>query len=251
MEKYSVGYIQALGMVNLDFNLGLKSYKEIRPSLNLIGFEDKIILKEKEETIIKVKYRNWYKRDVAYWRDLFGIEKATLELYNVKPIMYFFLNDKFINADRLSYAFLISIENRINYYKIYSPYSEYKWINNCKSTHYQGYYQLPQTGDTLIITKSLKDVMELYQYGYNSVAPQSEGQLLSEDSITEFKTRFNRIIMFFDNDGPGIDGAMKNCDKYKLEMITIPSESGVKDLSDFVSNNGVDAGRELMNELIK
>lgn len=251
MEKYTVNFLQALGMVNLDFNIGLKSYKEFRPSLNLIGFEDKIELKERKDIIIKIKYRKWYKRDVVYWKNTYGIEKSTLELYQVKPIEYFFLDEKFIAGSKLSYAYLIAIENQINHYKIYSPYSEYKWINNCKSHHYQGYNQLPESGDTLIITKSLKDVMVLYQFGYSSIAPQSEAQLVDKDFMKTLKKRFNRIIMFFDNDGPGINGAMKNCDKYKLEMITVPLDYCAKDISDVIEMYGTDVGKELMKQLIQ
>ena len=58
MRKYQMTFRQALGAVNIDFNLGL-AQDYIKPSLNFFGFEDKVVLKEKKDVEIKVKYRKW------------------------------------------------------------------------------------------------------------------------------------------------------------------------------------------------
>ena len=48
-----------------------------------------------------------------------------------------------------------------NHFKIYKPYADKytKWRNNLTELDIQGYKQLPKTGDILVITKSMKDVM--------------------------------------------------------------------------------------------
>jgi len=130
MKKYSMSFLQALGIVNLDFNLGLQQGTLIRPSLNLFGFTDKVVLTEKRDTEIQVKYRAWLKKDVEFWRDTFYIEKNTLELYQTSPIKYLFINGKFMVAPELSYASLIDVEDSKPIYKIYSPNNIYKWLTN-------------------------------------------------------------------------------------------------------------------------
>lgn len=250
MKKYNCSFRQALGIINLDFNLGLKSYEEIRPSLNLVGLPDIVKLEEKRDTIIKVERRRWAKHDVEFWNGKFKIEKSTLDLYRVFPIKYYIINDKFIATDKHCYAYFVTREDGINYYKIYSPYSQYKWISNCKSHHYQGYDQLPWLGDILIVTKSLKDVMELYQFGYNSIAPASESQLIGNDFFELLSHRFKRIIMFFDNDGAGIKGAKRNCELHNLSSIMLPIEEGEKDISDYIKTYGVEKAKLTLNKLI-
>jgi hypothetical protein len=103
----------------------------------------------------------------------------------------------------------------------------------------QGYEQLPKTGKLLIITKSLKDVMVLYELGYNAVALQSENDNLNKQIFIELSNRFKKIVIFFDNDLPGLDASVKLCEKYNLPRITIDSSYrafyDIKDISDFIS----------------
>lgn len=249
MKKYQMTFRQALGAVNTDFNLGLQQ-ELARPSLNFFGFEDKVKLIEKKEAEIKVKYRQWNKADVKFWREGFKIELETLQLYKTRPIQWMFVNDKFITAPKQSYASLIDVENSKSIYKIYSPFDEFKWLTNCKSHHYLGYSQLPRIGELLIITKSLKDVMELYQMGYNSIAPQSESRQIKDGFMELLRKRFNRIIVFFDNDNAGRLGAEKITSKHSIENIIIPVDTGCKDISDYVKLHGLYQGKQLVTQLI-
>ena len=86
MKKYSLNFIQALGVVNTDFNLGLQQGEILKPSLNLIGLPDKPEYKEKSPVKLKVKNREWTKGDVDFWRGNFHIEKETLDIYNTALI---------------------------------------------------------------------------------------------------------------------------------------------------------------------
>lgn len=250
--KYNLSFVQALSTVNLDFNLGLQSYEVHRPSLNYIGLPDiKFFIKEKESTIIRPKFRQWLKRDVEYWAVEFSILKPTLELYGVKPVQWYLLNDKFIQCENLAYSYLINKEKGVNYYKIYSPLSKsFKWITNCKSNQYQGLNQLKQSGELLIITKSLKDVMELYQLGYSSIAPANEAVGIDEDFMQSMKSRFNEVILLYDNDDAGIKGANRISLQHDIRSVIIPYEYGTKDLSDTIKLYGADKGREIMKGLL-
>ena len=250
--KYKVSFVRALNIINLDFNLGFQGEILPRASLNYIGLPDMVFdKKEKGSTLIRPKFRQWLKRDWKYWEVDHAILKPTLEYYNVKPIQWYLLNDKFIQAEKLTYSYFVDKEDKVRYYKIYSPLSlTSKWITNCKAHHYQGYNQLPMSGDLLIITKSLKDVMELYQFGYNSIAPSSESARIDDDFMRLLHRRFERIVIFFDNDEAGIRGAGKICYHHGVESIMIPYEYKTKDLSDTIKLHGVGKGREIMKELL-
>lgn len=59
----------------------------------------------------------------------------------------------------------------------------------------QGARQISKDGDDLLIVqKSMKDVMLLYEFGVQSIAPMSENTSLSEKVIEKLKTKFKRII---------------------------------------------------------
>ena len=160
-------------------------------------------------------------------------------MFAVEPISYFWINGNRFTCKSVSYVF--KFKNR---YKIYSPYEDKnKWLSNTKKTDIQGYAQLPEKGNKLIITSSLKDVMCLYAAGYYSIAMQSEMQIPDEKLISELKNRFNTIEILYDNDfdnvnNPGQTMAKKICDLYGFNNICIPSKFGCKDPSDLVVHTG-------------
>ena len=59
-------------------------------------------------------------------------------------------------------------------------------------------------GDYLVITKSLKDVMCLYEFGIPAIAPCSENLFLTENQYEKIKRKFKRIYVLYDNDKPGM-----------------------------------------------
>lgn len=63
---------------------------------------------------------------------------------------------------------------------------------------------LPKTGEYLVVTKSLKDVMTLYSLGIPAIAPISENCFLSESQYNRLKERFKYIVLLYDNDRPGL-----------------------------------------------
>jgi hypothetical protein len=107
----------------------------------------------------------------------------------------------------------------------------------------QGYNQLPNKGERLIITSSLKDVMCLNIAGYHSIALQSEMQIPEEKLISELENRFTTIDILYDNDfdkvsNPGQTMAAKICDLYGFKNICIPDKFKSKDPSDLVDKVG-------------
>tara|TARA_Y100001963_G_scaffold64216_1_gene89545 strand:- start:281 stop:1267 length:987 start_codon:yes stop_codon:yes gene_type:complete len=237
--KYNCTFIEALKIIDCDFNLNLNNKKtETLFTMGYLGYSRKQPKLIEKPTIIKKKKRSWNKEDANFWRK-YLVSKKILIMFAVEPISYFWVNNNRFTCKSISYAF--KFKNR---YKIYSPYEEKnKWLSNTKKTDVQGYDQLPNKGERLIITSSLKDVMCLHVAGYNSIAMQSEMQIPDEKLISELKERFNTIEILYDNDfdkenNPGQQMAKKICDLYKFKNIQIPNEFRSKDPSDLVSKVG-------------
>lgn len=200
-------------------------------------------------TVISVRRRNFCKTDDDYWNQ-FGLNRDDLKHFNVFPIYEYWLNDIsqswVYKYDNPGYAYQI-----YNKYKIYKPLSpkKYKWISNCGSYDIQGYEQLPYQGDLLIITKSLKDVMVLHKLGYNSIAPQGENHSIPKEVMEDITKRFTKVVIFYDNDEAGNQGANKLGDKYKLKTIFIPDDKP-KDISDYTKEFGLIESKELLKQLL-
>lgn len=100
-----------------------------------------------------------------------------------------------------------------------------------------GLNQIPQSGDLLFITSSLKDVMCLHDLGFASVALQSETHTINDETLQELQGRYKYVLTFFDNDECGINSAATYFKKYHVNGIVVPhhSESATyKDISDYV-----------------
>ena len=64
---------------------------------------------------------------------------------------------------------------------------------------------LPKSGDDyVVITKSLKDVMVLYEFNIPAIAPNSETLFISDKQLEKLKSKFKNIVVFYYNDCVGI-----------------------------------------------
>lgn len=260
MYKFNLNYYQALEKINRDFNLNLgvlidksrnKEFK-ITPkqTLNKSFIINKPVYpKSNKVKLIQIKRRNFTKDDISYWGN-YGIKKSTLELFNVTPISHFWINSNMFYADKYSYSYNFEWIDGIFRRKIYQPFNKYKWLNNGGKI-IQGKHTIPEKGDLLIITKSLKDVMTLYEFGYYSIAPPSESSFIDKIYIDELKKRFKTIYIFFDNDEAGLTFASKYKELYGIDRsIIIPNEYNVKDISDFVYIYGINKAKNLIKLLL-
>lgn len=268
MLKYNVNFLQALGIINMDFNLGLNNPIKIEPSLNLLGFPDKVPdYKEKAITdiILQPIFRNWMIQDKEYWYKKYGITKKLLEFYLVRPVVGFnliylasnkTLKKTTISKNTITYSYLLAKKfNGIDRYKIYSPLEEKykKWLSNCSEEILQGFDQLDLHGEDCVITKSLKDVMVLRTFGINSFSPQSENAGIDEKIIINIKKRYNNILLLYDFDNGGILGATKLSEKYSIRKDFIPVQyiGEAKDISDFREKFGKTKTKELLVDYFK
>jgi 5S rRNA maturation endonuclease (ribonuclease M5) len=231
---FGITYHEALLKVAYDFNLTNVNIPANRKPLLALP---KIVKSNVVE--IGIKKRVWQVRDKEFW-SAFGIKRKTLERFNVYPISYVFFNDNPVYIKELGYAYVEYKDEKISY-KIYQPYSkQYKWINNANYSVHQGYTQLPENGDLLIITKSLKDVMSIYDTtGIPSVGLQSESVMMKDSVMVEYKERFKKVICLFDNDTAGKKLATQFSEEFDVPHFFMPEMENVTDYSDLVKEVGI------------
>lgn len=107
-------------------------------------------------------------------------------------------------------------------------------------------------GESLIITKSLKDVMCLYEYGITAIAPCSENEFLSDSQYDRVKKKYKLVCVNYDNDSAGIHAMCKIKKQHpELKMLFLPRHGGDKDISDFRKAHGHKKTLELIEKIKK
>lgn len=189
------------------------------------------------ETIIGVVRQPFTKTDINYWSQ-FNISEKTLKKFNVNSIKYYLCNGivkGIYKETNPMYAYKV-----YNNFKIYRPLADKytKWRNNLSETDIQGFQQLPAKGDILVITKSLKDVMCLYEMGIPAISPSSESTWIPNDILEQLKKRFKRIFICFDRDPAGVRNLRKISLKTGLTPFLVHKKFNAKDISDAIKLNG-------------
>lgn len=234
-------YKEALAQIYCDLIL---NQKEISDS-----FTNITKLEKKADSVIEVIRQPFNTTDLKYWGQ-YHITKDILKKYEVDPIKYLIVN----GIVHWQYTKENPMYNYQNYdkRKIYRPLADKrnKWFGSMTKNYVFGHKQLPLTGSLLIITKSLKDVMCLRSFGYLAVSPPSEGSLMPKQAIENYKVRFDKIIVLYDNDEQGIKSAKRMKDTYNIDNIIIPIESETKDISDYCYKYGADQTSILLKQII-
>jgi len=241
---YQVPFSDACAIIERDFGLS-GSPVTITPLTVFNAQVAKIQAEPKEKARITIQSRLYNRYDQQYWWS-FRIHSTTLELFNVKAVNHALVNGSLIYSylpANPGYAYVFSSED----IKIYFPLKEKpRFVGN--TSVIQGYNQLPENGQLLIITKSMKDVMVYHEMGYTAISWQGEGTVPSETQIEELKKRFSRILLNYDHDPAGISTAEKIRDLYGIPHYFFTN--GDKDLSDLVKAKGFSYALSAVTNLI-
>lgn len=215
-------------------NTKLKSTKEYEPT----------------ETVIGIVRQDWTDIDKQYWSQ-FGITLDTLNKFNVSSIKYYLCNGivkGIYKEDNPMFAYKV-----YDHFKIYRPLADKytKWRNNLSEADIQGFQQLPEKGELLIITKSLKDVMCLYEMGIPAVSPSSESTFIPNKALEVLKKRFKRILICFDRDNPGIKNMRKISLKTGLKCFLVHRKFKAKDISDAIKTTSFEEVKNWLKIILK
>ena len=175
--------------------------------------------------------------DKQYWKQ-FHISLDTLKKFQVFSIKYFLCNRVVRGTYKENspmYAYKVDDK-----FKIYRPLaSKYtKWRTNLTNWNVQGLSEIPKEGgNLLIITKSLKDVMCLYEMGFNAIAASSETTFIPDNILQSLRSKWKHIVILYDRDKTGMLESRKYSRQYKLDAIFVHKKFKAKDVSDAVKNN--------------
>lgn len=218
--------------------------------------EPKILATDKfvrYDTEIQVVLQDFSQSDLDYWYQG-RIRRSTLDYFDVKATKQVWLNKgegpKLIwtyRKDNPIFRYLIN-----GRYKIYKPLEkdkQWKWLSTTKQCDWQGFDQLPATGEILILTKSMKDIMVWYEMGFPAISPCSESQTITSEEITYLRSRFKKIYLNYDYDKPGMTQMIYLKLEYGLPII-ITSDVENKDSFDLVKAKGFEYSKEFLTKQI-
>lgn len=250
-KLYNVSFKEALEIIANDF--GIIKNSSFPKHERLIEYTN-TKFEESGENIIQIEVQEFTEQELNWWKQ-FAISKDILKKYNVFSCKSVFLNGNYLTSSSdndFIFAYYRGVIGDIEYFRIYFPMrNTFRFMSNWKSTMIQGSQQLPKFGDLLVITKSMKDVMTLSNFGINAIAPNSETLFLNEDQYQKIKKRFKVIVLFYDNDLPGIHNMNKIRKTFPdLICMWIPRKYS-KDISDFCKKYGIDNTKKLINKGIK
>lgn len=242
--KFGLTFSEAMRVIDTDFGLGLQSGSVIKSQVAITYGNQQVI--ERRPTKLAKRARKWSEEDKNFWSQ-FHISKRLLTKFGVEPIDYFWINEARYRCHTPSYVYNIN-----GSYKIYRPFeTEGKWYSNTSKDDIQGWEQLKDNGDIVILASSLKDVMCLNVLGYEAIALQSEMQMPDATLINQLRGRFEVVAVLYDNDfeketNPGQTMANKICSEFNLINIILPAHYKSKDISDLIRDHGIEVAEKIV-----
>jgi len=237
-KKYNCNFYESLDIIANDFNLPLilNNNLQLNHQPAKVYNLDLSSIPKVSTSTIKVKFKPFSLVDKEYWFDKYNITVKDLKKFDVYSLEYYIQKGNLKSYSKYLYGYYFGIKNGIEMWKIYHPNGDKfnKWSTNCGNNVIQGYNQLPESGNLLIITKALKDVIVLSKLNIPAIAPQAENHLIPIDTLEELRSRFKSIYILFDNDEPGVKAARKYQEIYNLPIFFIPLELEVKDSAEVV-----------------
>lgn len=247
-EMFHCDYFEALRIIAND--MGIVRDKSLQKNSGKIN-EHPVRMQDKEMSKIQVEVQDFTDLELKWWGK-YGITLETLKRFNVYSCKHIFLNGQLVAKSQQHcpiFGYYGKKYQGIELWRCYFPKrTSFRFITNWPSKKIQGYNQLPKSGKLLVITKSMKDCLSMYSCGITAIAPCSENLFVSDNMLEDLKKRFRYIVVFYDNDLPGISN-MKKIQKNhpELNFFFIPRHYEAKDFSDFYAKYG----RKVTLEIIK
>ena len=247
--------IDCFGMAILRHN-GVASYSRMYHEMSSLSPNDipkptiSYVKEEVEyETTIKVEVMPYSKPDLDFWAQ-YNITLDILKHFNVRKVKRAWINGdlRYINVDKdPCYRYIEG--SRI---KLYRPQNKKMKFRNNYIIEFEGMSLLPKSGDLLVITKAMKDIMTLYSIGINAICPRSESAILDPEIVQKLLKSFSKVIIWYDADPTGDERSLKMYELYKNDgLIRVTHDPSVgKDVSDIVKYHGKEKLIELCKTLM-
>lgn len=262
MKLFSLSFMEALDRIVIDLGLSKKfnlTSKNTAQSTKIAPYENVMLFEYGFEgpREITIGPREWNQEDLEYWKSM-GICKNTLIRGWITPISHYFVNGRFTQCGRLTFAFG-EYKDQVWTYKIYQPKNPYKkWINYNDLSVIELWHLMPDKGKFLIITSSRKDALAIIDnIKIPSIAFQAESINPKKVVMNQLEDRFEYMFIFYDNDYKGSENwgqrhaARLKKDYPNLINIKIPDEYECKDFSDLVFKYGDRQATEILKKILR
>ncbi len=250
MHLYNCSYYVALKTIANDF--GILESKGYKKHITEIKISDISFTEKQSTSNIQVQIKEFSKKELDWWGG-FGISHKTLKKFHVVSCLNSFLNGfYFQSSSEISpmFGYYGGMKNELELWRIYMPTKRtYRFLSNWSSKFIQGAKQLPVKGDNLVITKSLKDVMSLYELNIPAIAPTSENVIISQCQYDRLLKKFPNIVLLLDNDLAGVRGAHKYKKSFPDVLCIFIKRKYSKDISDMYKKKGLSHFLECEEEL--
>lgn len=245
MMKFRCEYTRALKIIANDFDVISKP--EIEKNKRQAEYTGKTIEVE-GETRIQCEVQPFSNTELKWWQS-YGIQADTLKKYNVVSVKNLFLNGGYMlssNSRSPVYGYYFGKDEGRELWKIYFPLkTHFRFMVNTNKL--QGVKQLPATGEYVVVTKALKDVMVLHELGIPAVAPQAESVIITARQYQALKKRFKHVIINGDWDRAGQRFMLESRKRFPCICLAFTDkECDGKDISDFVKKHGMERAREIL-----
>lgn len=238
-QLYQCNFSEALDIVATDFGLMVGEVRQIVERPKYIP---------KDPANIQIMSQDFTKYCTTYWESN-GISVSTLKHFNVTGVRAVWVRgNKIYDWSPKDLCFAYKFTDKM--IKIYHPMRKKGQLRflNSDNNIIEGFSKLPEKGNHLVITKSYKDVMALYQYGINAIAPASETVTMNQLIVDILKARFDNIYSLMDNDWPGMRAAIRYKQLYNIPPLMFP-RTDPKDFSDNYKQFGNLYMLDLINEV--
>jgi hypothetical protein len=254
MHHYGLSYREAIRKISIDLEVGIRDELPVHIMDVIQGPGP-----GKADIGITAQDMPQSQKD---WLMSFGISQQTCKAFRIYSPRHVWLGGKIIytwNKDdpALAYYFGKKTGTGQQKWKIYWPNRRGTGMPRfiCNTNRLNGWIQIPQQGQLLIITKSMKDVCVLHELGIPAVSMQGESIMPYDYIISELDSRFDHIISLYDFDPAGVRMAQKLRKTYGIQPVFLTNgrfgttDMQAKDVSDLWKNKGSEATLKFINEL--
>lgn len=252
MHKFNCSFGEALAIIANDFDLVRNS--AIKKNKAKLEYDGAVMDEDSKTAIIQVEIRPFQQYELDWWAK-YGITEKTLKKYKVFSCKNVWLNGNIFHLEKdnqLVFGYYGGTKDGIELWRIYFPQrrsKQYKFISNWPASKLQGAKQLDtENTDFIVIQKAMKDLLVMHEYGIPSVAPTSENTPISDKTLNKLRSKYKKIVYWFDGDPPGLEALRKVKEKHPDIICYSLDLSKAKDVSDFRKYHGKKATDKLIEE---
>lgn len=166
-----------------------------------------------------------------------AISKQTMQRFDVRLVGEVYRNGElWRRSTKEDPIYAYEINDRVKLYRPLAPTKKDKFRSTALFSDVFGLKQLPRSGKLVIITSSVKDMMTLYEHGFNAISFASESMPQRGENaevlkavIDSVKQRFKYVITLFDSDETGIRNAAFMQTRYGLPSMFVVKTKDIAD----------------------